>query len=397
MIPLVIAVFAATTVLTNWLLSSSTEAVAQETAFAGPSNEISSVNFRSVEIAIPMDDHGMKAAGISTIHVVRDQGRADQIFPGTVSIPQSQLRIISAPAGGLIESLLVAPDEPVKAGQPVAQIRSPDLVEAQRQFLAALSDEALSGDKLHRAKLLVEGKALPEKELRIAESEAAIAKSRLDERSQILGLMGMTKDDIETLRISRGIQSALIVKSPITGTVVTRHASAGEQVKSAAPIYTFGELEPLWVNIQIPSHRLANIAIGAHVTLAAYGVEGKIIRIGRTIDQSTQSAIAIAEVTSGGGRLRPGLAVSATIRVEQPNIAEVSKNWSVPSTSVVRHRDQSWVFTKSSDGFRARPVQVITESARNVAVRADFHASDEVASRGVLALLSELVDADKEE
>ena len=361
------------------------------------SQDVSSANWRGVEIAIPMDDHGMKAAGISTIHVVPDDGKTELTFPGTVMIPQHQLRIVAAPAGGLVEKMLVSPDEPVTAGQPVAQVRSPDMVEAQRQYLSAISDETLAGDKLRRAKLLVEGKALPEKELRIAESESAIAKSRLDERKQLLFLMGMDQSDFDTLTTTRGIVSLLVVKSPINGTVVTRHISAGEQVKSATPLYTFGELDPLWVNIQIPSHRLANIAVGARVMLPAHGVEGHIIRIGRTIDQSTQSTIAVAEISAGGGRLRPGLAVSTTVRVEAPSIATASKNWSIPSTSVVRHRDQSWVFTRSADGFRARPVQVITESARNVAVRADFRPTDEVASRGVLALLSELVDADKEE
>ena len=361
------------------------------------SQDVSSANWRGVEIAIPMDDHGMKAAGISTIHVVPDDGKTELTFPGTVMIPQHQLRIVAAPAGGLVEKMLVSPDEPVTAGQPVAQVRSPDMVEAQRQYLSAISDETLAGDKLRRAKLLVEGKALPEKELRIAESESAIAKSRLDERKQLLFLMGMDQSDFDTLTTTRGIVSLLVVKSPINGTVVTRHISAGEQVKSATPLYTFGELDPLWVNIQIPSHRLANIAVGARVMLPAHGVEGHIIRIGRTIDQSTQSTIAVAEISAGGGRLQPGLAVSTTVRVEAPSIATASKNWSIPSTSVVRHRDQSWVFTRSADGFRARPVQVITESARNVAVRADFRPTDEVASRGVLALLSELVDADKEE
>jgi membrane fusion protein, heavy metal efflux system len=361
------------------------------------SEDISSANWRGVEIAIPMDDHGMKAAGISTIHVVPDDGKTELTFPGTVTIPQHQLRIVAAPAGGLVEKMLVAPDEPVTAGQAVAQVRSPDMVEAQRQYLSAISDETLAGDKLHRARLLVEGKALPEKELRVAESESAIAKSRLDERKQLLFLMGMDQSDFDTLTTTRGIVSLLVVKSPITGTVVTRHISAGEQVKSATPLYTFGELDPLWVNIQIPSHRLANIVTGARVALPAHGVEGRIIRIGRTIDQSTQSTIAVAEITAAGGRLRPGLAVSATVKIESPHLANADKNWSIPSTSVVRHRDQSWVFTKSADGFRARPVQVITESARNVAVRADFRANDEVASRGVLALLSELVDADKEE
>ena len=381
----------ATSLLPLWS-DFSVSAEAQEHA-----QDMSSANWRGIEIAIPMDDHGMKAAGISTIHVVPDDGKTELTFPGTVTIPQPQLRIVAAPAGGLVESMLVSPDEPVTAGQAVAHVRSPDMVEAQRQYLSAMSDETLSGDKLRRAKLLVEGKALPEKELRIAESESAIAKSKLDERKQLLFLMGMDQSDFDTLTTTRGIVSLLVVKSPITGTVVTRHISAGEQVKSATPLYTFGELDPLWVNIQIPSHQLANIAVGGRITLPAHGVEGHIIRVGRTIDQSTQSTIAVAELSNANGRVRPGLAVSATVKVESPSIATASKNWSIPSTSVVRHRDQSWVFTKSADGFRARPVQVITESARNVAVRADFRANDEVASRGVLALLSELVDADKEE
>jgi membrane fusion protein, heavy metal efflux system len=348
------------------------------------------------EIAIPMDEHGMQAAGISTIHVVPDQGRTDLTFPGTVAIEQHQLRLVSAPADGLIEAMLVGPDETVVTGQPVAHVRSPDMVEAQQQYLSVVSDEAAARDKLVRVKMQFDGKALPEKELRVAETEAAISKSRLDERMQFLLLMGMDKDDFETLRTTRQIVGTFVVKSPINGTVLTRHASAGEQIKQAAPLFTFGALDPLWVNIRIPSHRLGAISPGAQVTLPAYGVEGHIVRIGHSIDQSAQSVIAVAEISAPSRKMRPGLAVTAYVRMDQPSTA-TGKNWSVPSTSVVRHRDQSWVFTRSADGFRARPVQIIAESDRDIAVRADFQPSDEVASRGVLALLSELVDADRED
>ncbi len=369
---------------------------AQEIAAAVSSTPVTT-SWPQGEIAIPMDDQGIRAAGISTVHIEPDQGRADLSFPGTVTIPQHQLRIVAAPAGGLVEAMLVAPDEPVTIGQPVAQVRSPELVEAQKNYLGALSDEALTADKLRRAKMLFEGKALPERELRVAESESISAKSRLDERIQILFLMGIGKEDFDTLRETRTIVSTLTVRSPVNGTVVNRNANSGEQVKSAAPLYTLGELDPLWVNIQIPAHRLATIAVGAPVSLPAYGIEGHIIRIGRTVDQSTQSAIAVAEVNSNGGRLRPGLALTANVRIQSGDGPSAGRNWSVPSSSVVRHRDQSWVFMRSADGFRAKPVQVITESARTVAIRADLRSSDEVASRGVLALLSELVDADKED
>jgi cobalt-zinc-cadmium efflux system membrane fusion protein len=287
----------------------------------------------------------------------------------------------------------------VAEGQPLAQVRSPELVEAEKGYLNAVSEDTLSSDKLRRAQMLFEGKALPERELRVAESEATSAKARLDERMQILFLLGMAKEDFETLRSTRTIVSSFVVKSPVTGTVVTRQASAGEQVKSAAPLYTIGEFDPLWINIQIPAHRLSTISVGAAVMLPAYGVEGRIIRIGRTIDPSTQSTIAVAEVKANGVQLRPGLALTANVRIETQtgSIANAAKRWSVPIASVVRHRDQSWVFMKSAEGFRARPVQVINESARSVAIRADFRSDDEIAARGVLALLSELVDSDKED
>jgi hypothetical protein len=63
---------------------------------------------------------------------------------------------------------------------------------------------------------------------------------------------------------------------------------------------------------------------------------------------------------------------------------------------VVRHRDRAWVFLRSPEGFRARPVQVITESARVFLIRADLAEGDQVASRGVLALLAALAEADKD-
>ncbi len=57
------------------------------------------------------------------------------------------------------------------------------------------------------------------------------AKSRLDERTQILLLMDLSDADVETLRTSRKIFGGVTVNSPIAGTVVKRHISPGERVE----------------------------------------------------------------------------------------------------------------------------------------------------------------------
>ena len=344
------------------------------------------------DIAITVDERGIRAAGIATVPIERERGGTDLSLTGTVAIPQQQIRVVAASAGGLIEEMLVAADEPVQAGQPIARLRSPAIVEAQRQFLAAIADEALAVDRLKRSQLLFEGKALPERDLRVAQTESSLAKSRLDERTQILSLMGMTDPEVDMLRDGRKIFPTVTLFSPIAGTVTVRHVGPGERVEPAAPVFTIANLEPLWVNIQVPAARLANLTVGASVTLPAQGARGKIIRIGRTVDAATQSTIVVAEINSNNGAVRPGLAVGVSVHV----MSDGGSEWSVPPAAVVRHRDRSWTFVRSKDGFKARPVQVVAENPRGVSIRAAFEPGDQVAVRGILALLATLAEVDKD-
>lgn len=343
------------------------------------------------DIAIILDEREVRVAGITTVKADKERREVELSLPGTVVIPPQQLRVVAAPASGLVELMLLASDEPVKEGEAVARLRSTEVVEAQRQFLAALADEGLAADRLRRIELLVEARATPERELRVAQTSAINARSHLDERRQILSLMELSHAEIELLQTTRKILPAVTVHAPAGGTIVKRHVSPGERVDAAAPLYTIAKLDPLWVNIQVPASRLAALAVGNVVELPAHGVKGRIIRIARTVESSTQSASAVAEIDANGGAVRPGLATSVTIRLNQGPEAQ----WSVPSAAVVRHRDRSWIFIRTKDGFVARTVQVISESLSRTSVRAELGPEDQIADRGVIALLSELALADK--
>lgn len=344
-------------------------------------------------VLIKMNERALRAAGIVVGPIERERGGADFALPGNVVIPPPQVRVVAAPAAGLVEALLVSADEQAKAGQPVALLRSPVIVEAQQLFLAAIADEALAGDRLRRTQLLIEGKAIPERELNVAQAEAARAKARLDERTQILSLMELGDAQIAELRKTKRIVPSITLYSPINGTVVKRHTSPGERIDAAAPLFTIAELDPLWVELQVPAARLPNLRVGSEVSLPAQGAKGKIIRIGRTVDAATQSAIAVAEIRSDGTTVWPGLAVGVTVILGSDI---TGADWSVPTASVVRHKDRNWVFVRVPEGFRAVPVQVVSESARGVWIRAEFNPDDRVATGGIIALLAELAEADQE-
>jgi cobalt-zinc-cadmium efflux system membrane fusion protein len=344
-------------------------------------------------VLIRLDERALRAGGIGVEPVMRERGGADFALPGNVVIPPGQVHVVAAPAAGLVDALLVSADEAVKTDQPVARLRSPTIVEAQQQFLSAIADESLAADRLRRTKLLIDGKAIPERELNIAQAESARAKARLDERTQLLSLMGLSDAQISELRTTRRIVPTITIYSPVNGTVVKRHTSPGERIDATAPLFTIAELDPLWVELQVPAARLPNLTVGSEVSLPAQRARGKIIRIGRTVDPSTQSAIAVAEIGTAGTTIWPGLAVNATVIVGT-QIAGI--DWSVPVQSVVRHRDRNWVFVRAPEGFRAVPVQVVSESPRGVWLRAPLLAGDRVATSGIISLLAQLAAADQE-
>ncbi|MBX9993095.1 efflux RND transporter periplasmic adaptor subunit [Phreatobacter oligotrophus] len=343
-------------------------------------------------VPLSIDERAVRAAGIQLSPIQPESGATDLSFPGMVAVPPQQIRVVAAPAAGLIETVLVAPDETVRQGQVIATMRSPELIEAQRGFLTAIADESLAQDRLRRSRSLHESRVIPERDLRVAETEATNAAAKLDEQIQLLKLIGMADEGVETLRRTRRLMASIEMRAPIDGVVTIRHASAGERVVASAPIFTIADLSPLWVNIQVPATRLGALQVGSRVILPTQGAQGRVIRIGRTVDAATQSVAVVAEVDTNGGSVRPGLAVNVSVRVEQNGLAQ----WLAPSSGVVRHRDRTWVFTRSASGFLAVPVQVVAETARGVAFRADLAPGTEIATRGLLALVAELSETGEE-
>lgn len=341
---------------------------------------------------IPLDEQALRAAGVSFLPIERERGATDLVFPGTVVVPPPQLLVVAAPVEGLIEAVEVASDEVVSAGQTIIRMRSPEIVQAQREFIAADANAMLARDRLNRATQVFAARALPERDLRVAENEAKTTSYKADETRHVLTLMGMTEQEVDTLQRTRAFSATIAITAPKAGVVLTRHTSPGTRVAEAEPLFTIARLEPLWVNIQVPSSRLRSIEVGSRVSLVGHDVGGKIIRIGRSIDPATQSVTAVAQIDTNGGSVRPGLAVTARVRVDQNGVAQ----WVVPAASVVRHRDQSWVFVRTPTGVRATPVQVLNENARDASIRAALEADDRIASRGIIPLLAELARTDTE-
>ncbi|WP_036296666.1 efflux RND transporter periplasmic adaptor subunit [Methylosinus sp. PW1] len=342
------------------------------------------------EVSIPLREQDIQAAGIETKPVEKSSGSDELVVPGTVTVPPQQLRMVATPAAGLVETLLVSPDEEVKAGDPIATLKSSELIEAQRAFLQAAADAALASEKLRRDEQLHKERIIAERRLLVTRAEAAQARSVLDERGQLLALDGMSEQAIESLRKERKLGAALTVRAPMSGVILQRHATVGDRLMASAPLVTIARLDPIWVNLQIPIGRAGGLDRTDKVVLPSHGVEGKLIRIGRTADPATQSITAVAEFSPGKSPIRPGQAVQAILRIKGTG----GTLWRVPADAVVHFRDKDWVFLRSADGFRAVPVNLVSETPQYASIQGPLAVADQVATRGMLTLLAELAAKD---
>jgi cobalt-zinc-cadmium efflux system membrane fusion protein len=342
------------------------------------------------EILAPLTDEQIRAAGIETQPVEPEAGLGEMVVPGVVTVPPQQLRIVAAPAAGLVETLLVAPDEDVKEGDPIATLKSSELVEAQRAFLHAVSEANLGAEKLRRDEQLFNEHIIAERRLIVTRAEALQARATLDERAQILTLAGMTEAEVAALRKDRKLASSILVRAPIGGIILQRHGTTGERVQASAPLVTIARLDPIWVNLQVPLGRVVALDSVERVHLPSAGLDGRLIRVGRTVDSSTQSVTAVAEFKTGRSLLRPGQALQAILRVRGGGAAQ----WRVPADAVVSHLDHSWVFLRVPEGFRAIPVTLIAETPQFASVQGPLKAGERVATRGLLTLLAEIAKAE---
>lgn len=343
------------------------------------------------DMLIPLDARSIRSTGIEWAEIEPEASAAEIRLPATVTVPPNQLRVVAAPVGGLIEAVLVASDEPVTQGQPLVRLRSPDLLESQRLFLEALTSEALAREKLARDEALYRDRVISERRLIVTRAEHVSFLTIRQEREQMLLLRGMSEEEVEQLARTRRLTDTVTVMAPAGGIAMVIDAVAGQRVASSAPLFRLTELNPLWLSIQVPLAYAGAIVPEARVAVPTQGAEGRILRIGRRADPATQSVMAVAEIADGAERLRPGEAVTAVLPLSANGDGSF---WRVSGGSVVRHRDRSWVFVRRPEGFEARPVRVMAETATGVTVAGDLRGGEAVATRGILFLLGELVERD---
>ncbi len=179
------------------------------------------------------------------------------------------------------------------------------------------------------------------------------------------------------------------VKSLISGTVINMHLTKGEVISDQSHDIVIADLSDVWADLNVYQKDLQFIEPG-QITVITGGVNmpearGKISYISPVVDEQTRTAIARVVLPNPKGRWRPGLFVNGRV-ITQSVTAPIA----VPKTALETYEDQTVVFVKTGDGFKAQPVSIGRANRVAVEIISGLKPGQKYVSKGGFTLKAEL-------
>jgi Cu(I)/Ag(I) efflux system membrane fusion protein len=250
---------------------------------------------------------------------------------GVVTADETRIAQVAPKFGGFVERLHVNfTGQPVRRGQPLLEIYSPELVAVQQELLVA---NDLQRDIGHSA---VPG--VPEGSTNLV--EAAKRRLRLWDISE-----GQIDDVLKTGRTRR----TLTLYAPVSGVVTEKKVVQGQSIMPGEQLYTIADLSTVWVDIELREGDVGAARVGSFADLAFAGFPGRTIR-GRvdyvypSLQPEARTLRARVAVANTDGVLKPGM--YATARLSTPTRSALT----VPNAAVLRTGDRNVVFVDIGQG-----------------------------------------------
>ncbi len=301
---------------------------------------------------------------------------------GSVVYPPNRIEIVSAPAAGVVQAVLVNSLENVKAMQALARLHSPQLLEWQRDYVQLAAQLELATKKTERDENLFKEGIIAASRLQDTRNQLAQAQVAVQERAQMLKLAGMRQAAIATLASQHGLNPVIDIQTPRGGTVLELMVAPGQRVEAGAPLVKLARAGELWLELQASRMQGDQIAIGDTVNVRACKESGRVSAIAPQMAEQSQLVIVRATLPGADRCLRAGQYLEATISSK----TVPQTGWLVPAGALVRDAGRELLFVRDAKGVRPLNVTVITRDAASAVVQGALQDGVQVAVQGTANL-----------
>ena len=245
---------------------------------------------------------------------------------GIVRPDETRVAHVHLKTEGWVEKLFVAYNgQKVRAGEPMLSIYSPTFFAAQREFLSAL--------RVAKSGLDSEGDQ----------------KTVVDTARRRLELWDIPQDEIDRLERTGSPGRSLLLRSPISGTVLQKSAFSGQYVTAQDDLFVVADLSTVWMQAKIFQYELPHVALGmpAMVSFPSSSqpaLSGKVVFIDPVVDETSRSVQVRIELANPHGGLLPGMFGDVVIS------HGMGSGLTIPASAVIRTGDRDIAYREMTAG-----------------------------------------------
>jgi Cu(I)/Ag(I) efflux system membrane fusion protein len=251
-------------------------------------------------------------------------------------------------------------NDPVRAGQALAEIYSPDLYAAQEEYLFArrIARENAADEPLARA-----------------------ARRRLE----LLGMPGAALDRLE----ASGTSSRRVpLLAPISGILTELGVREGAMVQPGMAAFTLTDLSTVWVMVEVPEAQAAVLREGQRAevrvqSVAGKAFEGKIDYIYPELNPQARTAKARITLANPGQALKPGMFANVLLA------SAARTAITVPSEAVIQTGTRTVVIVQDGEQFRVATVKLGAEAGGRSEIASGLKDGERVVASGQFLIDSE--------
>ena len=307
---------------------------------------------------VSIDPRVVQNLGIRTAAVERGTITQELRSAGSVMANENRIEVVQTRSAGWVERLHVrAVNDPVRRGQLLAEIYSPDLYAAQQEFVLGLR----------------------------ARDEALVQGSR-----QRLLSLGLSENQIARLEKGGDAQRRVAYYAPVDGIVSELGVREGAQLSPGMSLFTLVDLSRVWVIAEVPEALASNLISGSSVEASVPALSnrrfiGRVDYIYPEVNPETRTVRVRALLENPKLALKPGMFAEVLLSEGQAREALL-----VPSESVIRTGARTTVIVAEGEG-RFRPVLVTTGGERGgqTEILSGLEAGQQVVASGQFLIDSE--------
>jgi cobalt-zinc-cadmium efflux system membrane fusion protein len=328
---------------------------------------------------VAMPPQAVAASGITVAPAAAGELDAAVLASATVDAAPDAEAVLTARAPGTVTRIFVRIGDPVRAGQTLALVESRDASQIAADRAAAAARVTLASRQLARERTLLGQGVSPRADYETAQANLAVAQADAQRASAAAGAARVTGDG-----------RSVAVVSSVSGRVTGAGAALGQFVAAETELFRVADPRRLMITASVPPADASRVRTGDRVELATndgQAIEGRVRSATGVVDPQSRAATVIITPTAGSSVLLPGQLVQARIFASG---GATRNGVMVPQDAVQTLGDQSVVFVRTRNGFRAQAVKLGARSSGMVGIADGLAAGTPIATANAFLLKAEL-------